>query len=175
MSQQNHMPPTPIGVPKSVIEKYAETISRQFSLTEFGDEGDPVVRFVAQLGGEIHYEDPDDFVRTEDGSIVVDGPNKFDVYISNFTGPLRDRFTLAHELGHYFLHSQQGKSLLKASRRGNSPAEWEANWFAASLLMPSDDVREFCTIHNTTDATLVAAQFRVSRSAAEYRLKALGI
>lgn len=175
MAETNFVHPVPLNVPRTVIESYAEQISRKFGITKFAESNDPLVQLTAQLGGEIHYEDPDDCVRTEDGSIIVHGPNRFEVFISNFTGPLRDRFTLAHELGHYFLHSRQGQTRLKAARRGNSPAEWEANWFAAALLMPCDEVNAFCRENKTVDPALVAANFKVSRSAAEYRIRVLRI
>lgn len=51
----------------------------------------------------------------------------------------RDRFTIAHELGHFFLHPQ-GCPL----SRMNSPVpayrdpEWQANTFASEFLMPHD-------------------------------------
>lgn len=55
----------------------------------------------------------------------------------------RTRFTLAHELGHYFIHDHRdllmkGVSLHKSTFEGgiNSSIEKEANFFASSLLMP---------------------------------------
>ncbi|QAB18341.1 ImmA/IrrE family metallo-endopeptidase [Leucobacter muris] len=53
----------------------------------------------------------------------------------------RDRFTLAHELGHLVLHS---------FRRSSDP-EREANLFAGAFLIPAPQVRE----HVAHDATLV--------------------
>lgn len=148
----------------------------RFSLITFTDDGeDPLADFTYKLGGNIHYEAPDDFKRSEDGSIVVHGPGQFDIYISSFTGPLRDRFTLAHELGHYFLHSNQGKTRIKASRCGGSKAEWEANWFAAALLMPKVPFANTWQSLSHKDSATIAALFRVSKQAAEYRIKSLAL
>lgn len=54
---------------------------------------------------------------------------------------VRQRFTLAHELGHYVLHMDYGKnSYQEIYTRSNesSTQEVEANYFAAELLMPKD-------------------------------------
>lgn len=66
--------------------------------------------------------------------------------------PLRRRFTIAHELGHWYLHQNGQQSLFcrhgtvdadetKAGRPELPHEEVEANWFAASLLMPAEMVR----------------------------------
>lgn len=59
-----------------------------------------------------------------------------DVYRGAIAGNPRDRFTLCHELGHYFLHQPEFMS----HARGNVPRyrdpEWQANTFAAELMAP---------------------------------------
>ncbi|MFD2077856.1 protein of unknown function [Actinopolymorpha cephalotaxi] len=55
--------------------------------------------------------------------------------------PDRDRFTLAHELGHLVLHS----------RRHSVDAEWEANRFASAFLIPAHRAAEIFG----PDATLI--------------------
>ncbi len=54
--------------------------------------------------------------------------------------PVRRRFTIAHELGHWFLHPDQSQDFLlteeNVARHKASPMEAEANAFAGSLLMP---------------------------------------
>ncbi len=65
----------------------------------------------------------------------------------------RQRFTVAHELGHYILH-KHGRELFvdekyvahfrdENSSAGFDPQEIEANQFAAELLMPMEHVREY--------------------------------
>ena len=65
--------------------------------------------------------------------------------------PARRRFTIAHELGHWFLHQREQTSLFcrqaqveddaKEERPPLPPIEAEANLFAAALLMPAEMVR----------------------------------
>jgi Zn-dependent peptidase ImmA (M78 family) len=104
----------------------------------------------------------------------VDGPDNFRILVSAFTGPERDRFTIAHELGHYVLHSDFGRKRIRAARFGSDRVEWEANWFAAAFLMPETDFRDTCR-RVGTNSTLVAARYLVSAKAAEVRMKALNI
>jgi Zn-dependent peptidase ImmA (M78 family) len=161
---------TPSNISRDNIESLAEKISNQFKLTDFSVEADPLLQFVRMLGGQIHYQNPTDFCMSESGSIEVRGQNNFDLYLSTFTGPLRDRFTIAHELGHYFVHSKQGELPIRASRKGSGQLEWEANWFAAALLMPSD---EFTKISDKFDGDVysIAGHFQVSSQAVTIRQK----
>jgi hypothetical protein len=63
-----------------------------------------------------------------------------EIHIAGGKQHTRQRFTFAHELGHYLLHDQ-----LVSYREGeptNKPAvEQEADFFAAELLMPAQSVR----------------------------------
>jgi len=108
----------------------------------------------------------------------------------------RKRFTIAHELAHFFLHfatSQEDMTddVISFNRDDNSnKAEWGANKFAANLLMPTVDVfvQAKIFIHDYKKTTEQAAQmpkdefiekmarfFIVSQSAMEYRLNTLGV
>jgi len=89
------------------------------------------------------------------GFLYVDGDTK--VIGVNKTHPkTRRRFTIAHELGHYFLHrhdhgsphvdKQSNVSSAHfrddSSSKGIDAQEIEANLFAAELLMPEDRIIE---------------------------------
>ncbi|MGZ0175141.1 MAG: ImmA/IrrE family metallo-endopeptidase, partial [Planctomycetales bacterium] len=106
------------------------------------------------------------------GSIFVHGTEDFDICLPTYTSPLRDRFTIAHELGHYFLHSDQGEIPIVAFRNGSTRIEWEANWFAASLLMPKAEFRQAAS--RDLSVAALAARFGVSQEAARVRKEALG-
>ncbi len=63
-------------------------------------------------------------------------------YLGAINGNNRDRFTLAHELGHYLLHADE--EVVKLSRKTSSgcmstpcyrKAEWQANTFAGEFLV----------------------------------------
>lgn len=159
-------PVEPTGRSFAYIDKLAGQLARKLG---YG-AGKDLIAVVQRLGGQIFvhpWRNPD-----EDGSIEVRGPGNFTVYLSPFTGQLRDRFTIAHELGHYFLHSLVGKKRIRIAREGSNPAEWEANCFAAGFLMPKE---EFITKAKEVgwDVQKLAAHFVVSSQVAALRVKNL--
>jgi len=90
-----------------------------------------------------------------------------DVYEGAIAGNPRDRFTVAHELGHYFMHNSQTVALARGGNGKKIPVyqnpEWQANAFAADILMPPDGIRGMCVEE-------VMEHFGVSRSAAKIQL-----
>jgi Zn-dependent peptidase ImmA (M78 family) len=56
------------------------------------------------------------------------------IWVRSGDAPHRQRFTIAHELGHLLLH-EAGAEYRDDTFRG-TPKEYEANAFAADLLMP---------------------------------------
>jgi len=99
----------------------------------------------------------------------------------------RQRFTIAHELGHYFLHEgleehvDQNFRIAWRNADSSKAVNWreiEANRFAAELLMPSDllkrDLDSLRTIEKRTVA-LLAETYKVSPAAMKIRLTNLGI
>lgn len=67
------------------------------------------------------------------------------------TGRGRLHFTCAHEAGHWVMHRKfitaagrtdaDGSSIFCRVRDAKRPLEWQADYFAANLLMPAADVR----------------------------------
>lgn len=96
-----------------------------------------------------------------------------EIWISTNQSGVKQRFTLAHELGHLLQHP-----LAVAYRDVNyepntSPMEREANHFAASLLMPAWMVS--AAMHSTGgNLHRMARLFDVSESAMSFRLRNLG-
>jgi Zn-dependent peptidase ImmA (M78 family) len=110
--------------------------------------------------------------------------------------PARKRFTIAHELGHYFLHDRSevfldktsGKPRIVANRdplskEGTDVREIEANLFAAELLMPADwiirDLERYTHIdlfgdENESVIRDLATKYQVSVRAMTIRLERLG-
>lgn len=71
------------------------------------------------------------------------------VYVAACDGDGFSRFTLAHELGHVFLHSRQPVLLSRSyvqqrNHKAFEDSEWQANQFAAELLMDMRVVRASC-------------------------------
>ncbi|HEX7027757.1 MAG TPA: ImmA/IrrE family metallo-endopeptidase [Gammaproteobacteria bacterium] len=99
--------------------------------------------------------------------------------------PHRQRFSAAHELGHFILHSRGRDRLFvdKAYRRsqvsssGTDKDEIEANRFAAALLMPEDLIRGYIGNEPITDMDIakLALKFQVSEQAMTLRLVNLGL
>jgi Zn-dependent peptidase ImmA (M78 family) len=104
----------------------------------------------------------------------------------------RRRFTIAHELGHYFLHRSFSnvffdESLLffrdEKSTQGTKFQEIEANTFAAELLMPEQILWERLSqepldaLDDVEQSALgeLAADLQVSRQALTIRLTRLGL
>jgi Zn-dependent peptidase ImmA (M78 family) len=136
---------------------------------------------VRKLNGDLKYG-WNSFDEIDGGSIQADSLNNFTIFVSELTSSKRDRFTIAHELGHLVLHLQMIKKEkpdagMRATRHVDSSnenlqrAEWEANWFAAQLLMPR---REFKRCVDTFGVDHAAKVFNVSAKAAEIRAQSLG-
>lgn len=86
----------------------------------------------------------------------------------------RRRFTCAHELGHFVRRSEEADEYTTVDLRnpvsatGIDPEEIYANEFAASLLMPEDEVKRF--VEEGLDDLEMAICFKVSREAMQNRL-----
>lgn len=95
----------------------------------------------------------------------------------NMRDPLvRQRFTIAHELGHFALrHGPRPRdSFEEFSVNNYDPVETDANKFAAELLMPAAVVNGMIRTHNITDFERLAQMFNTSGVAMKFRLKNLG-
>lgn len=94
--------------------------------------------------------------------------------------PVRQRFTVAHELGHHVLgHANGGETVFRDSpsnfsRRTFDPREREANQFAAEVLMPELALRYYVFDQGITDLAELARRMQVSQVAMQYRLRNLG-
>lgn len=78
----------------------------------------------------------------------------------------RDRFTIAHEIGHYMLHSGDTISFARSDEKikAYQNPEWQANTFAAELLVPVDEIAN-------KSAYEISKTYNVSHKVAEIQLK----
>lgn len=173
----SYEPAQPSLLKKEAVHKLAESIATQVGWEPGGD----ITEMVRRLGGSVEIEDTlfSDPERT--GSLFVDSPQRFRIIVPSHTSPERDRFTVAHEFGHFVLHylwKRQKDPLyppqIVAYRRGSDRIEWEANWFAGAFLMPEEAFRVAYGLH-AGDLWSLAARFKVSTKAAEVRAKELGL
>lgn len=162
-------------------EQRAERLLDEHSITRLPV---PVSRLAEELGASIVYQPFEGEVsgmlyREDDHSVI--GVNS--AHAQN-----RQRFTMAHEIGHLVLH--EGRPVFVDTfggrinlRDGTSDdQEIEANAFAAALLMPEAFVQEavrdvIIRRGSASPSELVnelAKKFRVSPQSMNYRLQNLG-
>lgn len=91
-------------------------------------------------------------------------------YNTEDQSPQRIRFSLAHELGHYFL---EHKSMRDVNDGQLKAQEREANSFAAQMLMPKQVIKELSRRGVPVTEDFLIKNFDVSESAAAFRLKSL--
>lgn len=146
----------------------------------------PIERIVTGLGIRLvrsPLEGDDDvsgFYQNEHGREVIG--------VNSLHPSARQRFTIAHELGHAVLHGREGLHLDQAfklrfrdttSSRAVDPEEMDANSFAAELLMPADEVRHLLSgsgldVNDDQAVRTLARRFGVSQQAMTYRVINLG-
>jgi predicted transcriptional regulator len=177
MTRAGYLQAEPSNLSKGQTFAFAESIAKQLDFKP----GDDIHDLVTRIGGEVRVED----TLTEDpersGSLFVESPNKFTIIVPAHTSRLRDRFTIAHELGHFIVHymwrRHQGDVVdrpMMALRKGSDRIEWEANWFAAGFLMPAAEFTDAFS-RAAGDISVVAETFEVSLSAAQVRASQLGL
>lgn len=109
------------------------------------------------------------------------------IFINSSSRLSREIFTLAHEIGHIILHLNGSQSFIDdnvtIAGRSDDKNEQEANYFAACLLMPSDEVDRFIDLElpdfKTTgltgmDIARMMSEFNVSYDVVLNRLESLG-
>ncbi len=138
-----------------------------------------VVKAAASYELEVFVTDMEKMVGATPSGILAKHQGKWAIYINNEDSLTRQRFTIAHELGHFLLHS--GKQFVDSFSAGeafyrdgeDSTQEREANYFAACLLMPSEEVEKLWP--ESKDPKDAARKFQVSEVSMTYRLKHLGL
>ena len=108
------------------------------------------------------------------------------IYVNKDDTPIRQRYTIAHELGHWVLHQNENYTVLpRFLDSPEIPVEQEANCFAEHLLIPDDAlavVTAFLGLGENTPAagnavvskTMMASILGVSQKVLEKRLKDAG-
>ena len=92
------------------------------------------------------------------------------IFYNNETTPERQRFSIAHELGHIVLHDPSGATVLNREMSPNdNPIESEANVFASRLLAP------LCVLHflGVNSPEEISALCAISKPASEIRYRRL--
>lgn len=98
------------------------------------------------------------------------------IRINKVHSKTRQRFSIAHELGHFIYHKDDEKEFVDTTFfRGmtSDNLEFTANKFASELLMPEEQVRQLIDKENIRSVADLAARFGVSSAAMLYRVKEL--
>lgn len=115
----------------------------EFIALEFEEKETPLEKIIKAENLSVYY---DDYGSAFDGMIIFD--TEFYIHVNtnrhNKPGSQRGRFTLAHELGHYFIDNhryglQNGylqPHPSKTNKANHQKIEREADYFASCLLMP---------------------------------------
>lgn len=114
--------------------------------------------------------------------------DSFEISSSGKEHYFRQRFTLAHELGHYVLHrSLIGSGIDDDTKYRSTPTgdlynsqindihERQANAFAATFLIPERQLRDYLDNNHGVSLKNLSNKFQVSPSAMRWRVKNLGL
>lgn len=105
------------------------------------------------------------FGNDTDGIQITEG-EKATIGYNQSQHPHRQRFTVAHEIGHLLL-GHTGKNFI-LDLNSKKPEEIEANQFAAELLMPLEMIKN--DLQNKKSAKDIASKYNVSEEAVWWRL-----
>ncbi len=110
---------------------------------------------------------------------IINKEDNIMLFINEEESLVRQRFSVAHELGHLVLGHLSSEKAMDIcfrnddSSKGSIKKEIDANKFASTLLMPTELVKRVYTLGYTV---LEMAQiFTVSKKAMMYRLDSLGL
>jgi Zn-dependent peptidase ImmA (M78 family) len=167
------------------IEKITEDLIREIGISTFPIDLEKIAN---HLNIQIVYDDLEDDVS---GFLVAERQDKAVAVINTSHHPNRQRFTIAHEIGHFKLHVQSANEETifvdkkysfhrdTNSSLGIYDQERDANAFASNLLMPEHMVAAAIAEMNlyTLDDNhmpILAKKIGVSEQALGFRLQSLG-
>lgn len=136
------------------------------------------------LGIHVRYSD----LGTEISGMIEknDDGNGYVITVNQDDSETRQRFTIAHELGHFVLHRDKIGNGIEDSRIYRSMnegkyknlnigkyEETQANQFAATLLMPVESIKKIQE-SGYNDIAKIADILKVSQKALEIRMRSIG-
>ena len=122
---------------------------------------------------DFHYEIRDDGT-LRDGARAITYPDKHhilmeeSVYNGACDGIGRDRMTVSHEIGHFFIHPgvSLAKNYVQTAMKVYEDSEWQADVFAGELLAPMRLIKGMCPEQ-------IADECQISWRAAQAQFRAL--
>lgn len=137
----------------------------------------PLVTIANAMGIRV-FQDP---LLNCSGEVSLDESGKPRIVFNPIDPEVRQRFTIAHEIGHVALgHLVPGKTEYRDEVRDffasvRDSKEVEANKFAAQLLMPADITKKMFASIGGPSLEELAQLFNVSTAAMRFRLINLGL
>lgn len=149
-------------------------------VNEYRKEAPVNVKALAQaLGLDVRFTSME---KEMSGRLLHNAPDRYVIEVNANHPETRQRFTIAHELGHYMLHRgiiEDGVNDSRAYRTMSGTPyynskigvneETEANRFAANVLMPYELIEQLQK-EGLAEAQKLAARLNVSKRAMEIRL-----
>jgi len=164
----------PLRVRYARIERVVSKLLENFNVTELPVPIDPIVR---GLGIVVQSGDLGDV-----SGLLARSADKTTIGVNSKHPRTRQRFTIAHEFAHFILHDGIVSHFDKEYRvnfrsaessQGTSIEEMEANFFAATILMPReflDRDEAWRALDSDELVQKLAARYKVSGHAMSLRL-----
>lgn len=160
----------------NLSESAISTVSKKFKeILQLNDSNENIREIITSLNGTTSYDDPSHWEDNQIASLTVNAEDKkFEIIASKYLSEEEKNYAIAHELGHYILHSDLGKRSLEFSLYGNGILEDEADAFAYNLLMPKEKFKEiYLSVEKSNTATSV--YFNVPSYIVDNRAKDLNL
>jgi Zn-dependent peptidase ImmA (M78 family) len=134
----------------------------------------PVEEMADKLGIKISRAPSSDF-----SGLLIRKDGRALIGVNSNEAQVRQRFTIAHEIGHFVLHPKKDAFVDYRDNKKNAmrtPREIHANMFAAALLMPGKplmaDFKKLASNGLVTDDELavLAEKYKVSEESMRFRL-----
>lgn len=165
---------------KNEIERLVDGILKEENITKAPV---PVEKIARLLGATIRYSALDE----ELSGMIYVKDDKIIIGVNAIQHPNRQRFTIAHELGHLSLHKSEINNEIHVDKKfqvlmrdtkaslGTDQIEVEANYFASALLIPNSLLRQNLEnisfdIDDENFITEIARKFKVSAQAMQLKL-----
>lgn len=152
-------------------------MTAQEVLDRYWDKKLPVdiLSIVKAIGLEAYSLSDEEIAEGVSGRCEITEGESHALFINTQEPLVRQRFTLAHELGHYCLEHGNSFRDTRESMYSYDPKEHAANVFAADILMPKDFVEHYIVKKGVTSISLLADVFKVSYTAMKIRLEQLDL
>ncbi len=163
---------TSVEIPSYARKEMAKTAAESL-IEDYSTPAIPVIEIAESNGVKVDFVDFGDEYNDKVAGICEFKEAR--ILVNAFDGVGRQRFTIAHELGHWILHRdiflsnpERYPVLMRFQKPSEAdPLEQEANYFAANLLVPEKHLKSVIN----APISVLASVFHVSNAMMEIRVK----